>query len=76
MANEFNLTRIASWWFGTDMMDLYRSFSVSLSKENYGSNIISLWEEKFGSVIDSLQLELDSKHMSSEVHMLYKFKGR
>ena len=72
MANEFNLDRIASWWFGTDMMDLHRSISVSLSNEKYETNIIKLWQDKFSPMIDSLQLELDNKHMSSEVHMLFR----
>ena len=72
MANEFNLDRIASWWFGTDMIDLHRSISVSLSNEKYETNIIKLWQDKFSPMIDSLQLEFDNKHMSSEVHMLFK----
>jgi len=72
LINEFKFTRIASWWFGTDMADLYRSTSVSLSKENYNSKIIKLWEDMFSPMIDSLQLELDNKHLSSEVHMLLR----
>jgi 2-polyprenyl-3-methyl-5-hydroxy-6-metoxy-1,4-benzoquinol methylase len=71
MTNEFKLNRIASWWFGTDMMDLYRSVSVALSNENYQSNITDLWKDSFSTIIDPLQLELDHKHMSSEVHMLF-----
>ena len=43
-------------------------------KKNYESNIVALREDKFGSVIDSLQLELDNKHMSSEVHMLFSLE--
>lgn len=72
MANEFNLTRIASWWFGTDMMDLHRSVSVSLSQNNFEPKIALMWNELFGSVLDIFQLELDKKNMSSEVHMLFK----
>jgi 2-polyprenyl-3-methyl-5-hydroxy-6-metoxy-1,4-benzoquinol methylase len=72
MANEFNLTRIASWWFGTDIMDLFRSVSVSLDQNNFEPKISLIWDELFGSIIDDLQLGIDKKNMSSEVHMLFK----
>jgi hypothetical protein len=76
MANEFGLTRVASWWFGTDMVDLYRSALVSLPHHGYDENIMSLWSDKFEHVIDSLQLELDEKNLSSEVHMLFSLDER
>jgi hypothetical protein len=72
MVNEFKFKRIASWWFGTDMADLYRSTSVALSKKNYDSKMIELWKDMFSPIIDLLQLELDNKHLSSEVHMLLR----
>ncbi len=71
MANEFGFNRVASWWFGTDMVDLHRSMLVSLSERGYDKGVSSLWSDKFEAIIDSLQLELDRKNMSSEVHMLF-----
>ena len=72
MAKEFNLDIVASWWFGTDMVDLYRSISVLLEKSDNTKKVTSIWSNLFSPVIDSLQLDLDKKHMSSEVHMLFK----
>ena len=72
MAKEFNLDIAASWWFGTDMVDLYRSIGVSLENNNNTKRMEPIWKELFSSVMDDLQLSLDKKHMSSEVHMVLK----
>jgi hypothetical protein len=72
MAKEFNLDIVASWWFGSDMIDLFRSVSVSLEKNKDTKQISSTWSELFSPVIDDLQLRIDEKHMSSEVHMILK----
>jgi len=72
MAKEFNLDIVASWWFGTDMVDLFRSVTVCLDKDNDTSKMKPKWMELFTPVIDELQLKLDEKHMSSEVHMIFK----
>ena len=72
MANEFNFNTVASWWFGTDMVDLFRSVSVLLEKNKSTKNMASVWTELFTPVVDSLQLCLDKKHMSSEVHMIFR----
>ena len=72
MAKEFDLDIVASWWFGLDMVDLFRSVSVSLEKNQDTKQMSLLWEELFSPVIDNLQLCLDQKHMSSEVHMMFK----
>src|SRR5205085_8450005 len=31
---EFGMRRVAEWWFGTDMMDLYRALAVTLKNES------------------------------------------
>ena len=72
MEKEFDLERISSWWFGTDMMDLYRSVSVSLTQEQDNTKIESLWQDMFAPVMDSLQIVLDKNRLSSEVHILYR----
>ena len=72
MAKEFNLSIVASWWFGTDMVDLFRSVTVCLNKDKDTHKMKQKWTELFSPVIDELQLKLDEKHMSSEVHMIFK----
>jgi len=62
----------SAWWFGTDIHDFYRSSILEMGKKNYKplQNII----HSMKNIIDSLQLELDKKKISSEVHMLLKRK--
>jgi|SaaInlStandDraft_6_1057023.scaffolds.fasta_scaffold31311_2 2-polyprenyl-3-methyl-5-hydroxy-6-metoxy-1,4-benzoquinol methylase len=72
MAKEFDLDIVASWWFGTDMVDLFRSVAVSLEKNSGTNKMETAWKELFSPMIDPLQLSLDKKHMSSEVHMIFK----
>ena len=72
MAKEFKFENVATWWFGTDMVDLYRSVHVLLDKKNDTKSMTHLWSEMFSSIIDPLQLSLDKKHLSSEVHMIFR----
>lgn len=68
--SEFGFMRLAEWWFGADMVDLYRSVMVSLLKNPGTSNAADAWVKEFAGVIDDMQLAMDAKRLSSEVHML------
>ena len=61
-----------AWWFGTDIPDLFRSFSVQLNKTK--SQGLRKVLNDFGTVIDDLQMQLDKKKLSSQVHMFFKRK--
>lgn len=74
LINEFNLEIVSQWWFGTDMMDLYRNILVTMNQQDSSNTIKEEFSKMFLTVIDSLQLELDKKHYSSEVHILLKKK--
>jgi len=71
MAKKYNLETIGEWWFGSDMMDLYRSLIVT----SEGSD---QFRGKLGAVlgdhIDRLQTVLDENKMCSEVHLILKKK--
>ena len=73
MINEFNLNKISAWWFGTDMMDLYRLVYTTLDRNNDTKEIAENLGKFFIPLMDSMQLEIDKKHLSSEVHMLLEF---
>jgi 2-polyprenyl-3-methyl-5-hydroxy-6-metoxy-1,4-benzoquinol methylase len=75
MANEFGMKKVAAWWFGTDMVDLYRNIMVKINKKSETKKMIKVWNDMFIPLIDSLQLEIDKKHLSSEVHILFKFES-
>lgn len=71
---KYNLKKVNMWWFGTDMLDLHRNIYVSLMKSRKLKNISEVWQNNFVKCIDDLQLVLDKNLLSSEVHMLLKFK--
>lgn len=71
--NEFDLNKISAWWFGTDMMDLYRLVHTSLDSNKNTKEIVEQWGKFFIPLMDVMQLEIDKKHLSSEVHMLLEF---
>jgi len=65
LCDEFDFDRCAEWWFGLDVADLYRAFHLT-----YGDVANSLLP-----LIDQLQLGIDEKKQSSEVHMLWRLKS-
>ena len=69
---EFKFEAIAEWWFGSDIVDLFRHISVTLEKSKSSKKLISLWRQYFTPVIDTMQLEMDKKHLSSEAHIVLK----
>lgn len=72
MCEEFGFESVGEWWFGSDMMDLYRHVAVMLQKRRASKKMREMWRESFGESIDELQLQLDKKHRSSEVHIVLK----
>lgn len=72
MLKEFGFESIGEWWFGSEMMDLHRHVSVMLGETNASEKMKKMWQSSFTEIIDALQLEIDKKHMSSEVHMVLK----
>lgn len=73
MAEEFGMERVAAWWFGSDMMDLYRSVAVTLAGNPETSGMVGPWNQMFGPIIDAAQAAIDERHLASEVHMLLRF---
>jgi len=72
LAKEFNFDILSEWWFGTDIVDLYRHIFVDIENKKCSDVLIDSFKEMFFPLIDSMQLELDKKHASSEVHLLLK----
>jgi len=61
--SKFNFSSKAEWWFGTDLMDLHRSFTANSTQKNS----LGLFKilTKFKSVINDMQLNIDKKKMLS-----------
>ena len=69
---NLNMKIISTWWFGQEMLDLFRFGSLTLSKNTNISNMSEKWRKIFLPLIDHLQLEIDKEYLSSEVHVLIK----
>ena len=67
---RFGFKEHSSWWFGTDIDDLFRSFIVQMRNKKFKPlENISFDSKK---LIDNFQIQLDQKKLCSEVHMLLK----
>lgn len=75
LAKEFNLQQVAVWWFGTDMLDLLRNVNVTLGKNPETNKMVEMWAKLFTPLVDTMQLAIDKKHLSSEAHILFQFKN-
>ena len=69
---RFGFREHASWWFGTDMHDLFRSFIIQTQEKKFKP--LEKMTQETKNLIDNLQLEFDKKKLCSEVHMLLKRK--
>lgn len=72
MFHEFDFEVVGEWWFGSDMMDVFRHVEVMMQKSSSSDKVRAVWQKSFGKVIDEMQLVLDERHLSSEVHMVLK----
>ena len=71
----FKFKIVSEWWFGADIVDLYRNFFLNIrnKESNYKkANTINIFNNMFLGLLDNLQLEIDKKKLSSEAHILYK----
>ena len=71
MAKKYKLSLVGEWWFGTDMMDLYRHLLV-LCDQN--KKMKSMIKNIFENQIDDLQNIMDKNKSCSEVHLIFKKK--
>ena len=72
---EFSLRRMAEWWFGSDIVDLYRGILIRLAQNEATAESAAIWQEMLKPAVDGMQESLDSRRLSSEVHMLLKFES-
>lgn len=71
---EFGFESLSEWWFGLDMIDLYRSITVMLAKHGADPNKVlrDYWDDRFLPLADGLQNRVDTAKLCSEVHMLVR----
>jgi len=76
LADEFEFEIISEWWFGTDIVDLYRHIFVNMEESQCSHRMVEKLQNMVVPLIDSMQLELDKASASSEVHLLLKKKEK
>ncbi len=74
LAEQMDFEIAYEWRFGSDINDLYRFLTVSLSKSG-NQEFASFFSEKFVPLMDELQLALDKSEFSSELHFILKRKA-
>ena len=72
MTKNFKFKIISEWWFGTDILDLFRNFNLEINKKNKINDELFLLNNMFTKIIDNMQLEIDKKKLSSEVHVVFR----
>lgn len=68
--DEFGLDVVGEWWFGLDVFDFIRSVAATLQEKDSG--LLSAFMDLIKPAADDIQLALDRRKMSSEVHLLLK----
>ncbi len=69
ICKEFGLNRVGEWWFGTDMVDLFRHLVVKSAPQNQGV-MDGYIKTNFSDMIDELQNVFDNKKRCSGVNMI------
>ena len=72
LEKKFNYKIISEWWFGADIVDLYRNFYIEIQKKDKFGQTKKIFNDMFLKVLDNMQLEIDKKKLSSEAHILYR----
>lgn len=70
LCNKFSLERAGEWWFGTDMVDLFRHIHIKAqAKSDKKSYVLQTY---LGDYIDELQNVFDKQKLCSGVNMILK----
>ncbi len=73
MLKKNNFYPAAEWWFGSDIMDLFRAIEVSTIQRKNKLLIDQL--NKYKSLIDDFQYIIDKNKLSSSIHIIFKRKN-
>tara|TARA_B100000795_G_C22765692_1_gene425613 strand:- start:394 stop:1452 length:1059 start_codon:yes stop_codon:yes gene_type:complete len=72
LSKMFGFKIISEWWFGADIVDLYRNFVLKIFSKKQLNDEKKLFNDMFLKILDGMQLEIDKKKLSSEAHILFK----
>ena len=70
LCEKFSFEKSGEWWFGTDMVDLFRHLHIKVQGKS--SNKTNIIKNYFGSYIDEFQKVIDKEKICSGVNMVLK----
>lgn len=70
---ELGMTRVASWTFGGDWLDLQRRVLIGMERSGSSAPLVSRVNTSLGSVANDVQQLIDRTYMSSEIHLIWEF---
>lgn len=76
MCQEFGFKRIAEWWFGSDLIDFYRFIWMSMAADPKTARAGARFREMWLPILDAMQLEMDKRKLSSEIHMVVRLAAK
>jgi len=71
-SKEFGLESVGEWFFGTDMVDLYRFMLLQMRKKKCSAAMQKHLADQWIPMIDKLQGVIDETEFCSEIHILLK----
>jgi hypothetical protein len=71
---KYGFMRVATWIFGTDIMDLYRSIIVMLEMNGSHPDFIKSISTLFSEQADAIQLIIDKGGFASDIHIIAKVR--
>ena len=76
MYKIYDIAPVAEWYFGTDIMDLFRSIDVLLRRNNSSEDFVKFISRFFVENADTLQLCVDKSGFASDIHVLAKTNSK
>jgi SAM-dependent methyltransferase len=76
LENRFGLSRVASWTFGSDVLDLQRKVLASLAGGQASEGFVKRVQSDMEVLANPVQYVIDSNLLSSEIHVIWKFPAR
>lgn len=73
LENRFGLSRVASWTFGGDVLDLQRKVLAALGGGQASEGFVTRVQSDLESLANPVQRVIDSHSLSSEIHLIWEF---
>jgi SAM-dependent methyltransferase len=70
------MSRVASWTFGSDYLDLLRKMQVGLIRNGASAVLTKKIEVDLMRIANDMQKNLDENMLASEIHLIWKFSNR